>query len=388
MGLSPRTPQYTAGTIAIAALSGGVFAVTGVGTNWVSPDGNPNWPIFPGDRLVCGNSEGLVGAVVDSTHLSLQTWSGGVVAVGSFYAIYRSCGMPNSAVAGLVQQLSQLYTSSAAALAAFQQNFFGAFASDSTANSFASANQITLANGQIYFNTTEGKLRTYSGSAWADYDASAQAAATAAENAAAAVAADTANVVAAQAVFFAAFLGAFASDSAANSFAVANAITLASQIYFNTTEGKLRTYSSSAWADYDASAQAAATAAENAAAAVAADTATVVAAQASVLATSATVAGLAAATAASALADAQARVLVGAAMTTANNLANVVTTATFIIPNIPWSTYYGNASGSPGAKTINLGSFTTTTFVDEQVPVNRMALSQGSSSINLGGVPT
>lgn len=307
MGLSPRTPQYTAGTIAIAALSGGVFAVTGVGTNWVSPDGNPNWPIFPGDRLVCGNSEGLVGAVVDSTHLSLQTWSGGVVAVGSFYAIYRSCGMPNSAVAGLVQQLSQLYTSSAAALAAFQQNFFGAFASDSTANSFASANQITLANGQIYFNTTEGKLRTYSGSAWADYDASAQAAATAAENAAAAVAADTA---------------------------------------------------------------------------------TVVAAQASVLATSATVAGLAAATAASALADAQARVLVGAAMTTANNLANVVTTATFIIPNIPWSTYYGNASGSPGAKTINLGSFTTTTFVDEQVPVNRMALSQGSSSINLGGVPT
>ena len=275
MAVSPRIPQYIVGTIAVGALSGGVYPVVGVGTAFASPDGNANWPICPGDLLICGNAMGVVGSVTDATHLSLTTWTGGVVSAGAFYAINRYSGLPNSAVAGLVQMLSTIYASAGdvlAEVAAFHATFLGAFASDSAANAFASANTITLTAGQTYVNTTEGKLRVYSGSAWGDYDATAQAAAS------------------------------------------------------------------------------------------------------SALASAGSVGGVVA--------------LVQAAMATANTIANVITTATFLVPNALWSTYYGSASGSAGSKTMDLGSFISAPFVDEAVPLNRMALSQGSSSINLGGVPT
>ncbi|MDE2426658.1 MAG: DUF2793 domain-containing protein, partial [Elusimicrobia bacterium] len=62
-------------------------------------------------------------------------------------------------------------------------------------------------------------------------------------------------------------LGSFASDAAANAFAAANAITLASgAMYFSTSGGKLRVYNAGSWGDYDVTAQAAATAAANSAA--------------------------------------------------------------------------------------------------------------------------
>jgi hypothetical protein len=105
MARSLQIPQYVTGTIAIGALSGGSYPVTGVGTNFLSPDGVTNWTVAVGDILVCGNAMGLVGAINSATSLSLVFWSGGVVSAGASYAINRLTGLPTQAAAGLVQQL-------------------------------------------------------------------------------------------------------------------------------------------------------------------------------------------------------------------------------------------------------------------------------------------
>ena len=67
-------------------------------------------------------------------------------------------------------------TNTAALLASFRSAFLGSFASDSAAVAFATANSITLSNGIMYENnsTSPEKFRIYNGSAWQDYDSSAQ----------------------------------------------------------------------------------------------------------------------------------------------------------------------------------------------------------------------
>lgn len=85
--------------------------------------------------------------------------------------------------------------STAALLASFRSVMLGAFASDSAAASFASANSISLVDGVMYENTTgtPNKFRIYNGATWDDYDSSAQvsqsAAALSAANAASSAAA-------------------------------------------------------------------------------------------------------------------------------------------------------------------------------------------------------
>jgi len=92
-------------------------------------------------------------------------------------------------------------TNVSALLASFRGVFLGAFASDSAAQAFATANSITLVAGIMYENTTEDKFRIYSGSAWGDYDATAQAsqsaAALSATNAAASASAAASSATAA-----------------------------------------------------------------------------------------------------------------------------------------------------------------------------------------------
>jgi len=116
MARSLQIPQYSAGTIAVGALSGGVYPVTGVGTAFLSPDGVSGWTIGVGDMLICGNAFGIVSAISSATSLSLVYWSGGVVAAGASYTINRLSGMASQAIAGLMQQL--LATASAAAITA------------------------------------------------------------------------------------------------------------------------------------------------------------------------------------------------------------------------------------------------------------------------------
>lgn len=108
-----------------------------------------------------------------------------------------------------------------ALLASFRGAFLGAFASDSDAATFAAAHSITLSAGVMYENTTEDKFRIYSGSAWGDYDASAQAsqsaAALSATNAAAsASAASTSETNAANSATNASNSASAASTSATN----------------------------------------------------------------------------------------------------------------------------------------------------------------------------
>ena len=104
------------------------------------------------------------------------------------------------AAAGSAGSASSSATSVAALLASFRGVFLGAFASDVAATTFASANSITVAAGVMYENTAEDKFRIYSGTAWGDYDASAQASQSAASlsatNAASSAAAAAASAAA------------------------------------------------------------------------------------------------------------------------------------------------------------------------------------------------
>ena len=115
MARSLQIPQYSAGTISIGAPYGGVWPVTGVGTQFMSPDGVTNWTIGIGDRLICANAEGRIGAINSATSLLLSTWTGGVIA-NAGYIIDRYSGMPDQTIAGLIQSL--LSTVSTAAITA------------------------------------------------------------------------------------------------------------------------------------------------------------------------------------------------------------------------------------------------------------------------------
>lgn len=80
-----------------------------------------------------------------------------------------------TAAAGSATAASNSNSSVQAMLATFRSIFLGSFATDANAVSFATANSIALVSGVMYDNTTENKFRIYSGSAWADYDATATA---------------------------------------------------------------------------------------------------------------------------------------------------------------------------------------------------------------------
>jgi hypothetical protein len=78
-------------------------------------------------------------------------------------------------------------------LAAFRGVFLGIFENDSSAENFALANSITLADGIMYQNSTLDKFRIYNGNLWQDYDSSAQVSQSAAALSAAAAAVSEMN---------------------------------------------------------------------------------------------------------------------------------------------------------------------------------------------------
>ena len=61
-----------------------------------------------------------------------------------------------------------------ALLNAFRAVHLGSFANDAAANAFAAAHGITVADGLMYENTVLDKFRIFNGTAWQDYDSSAQ----------------------------------------------------------------------------------------------------------------------------------------------------------------------------------------------------------------------
>lgn len=62
-----------------------------------------------------------------------------------------------------------------ALLASFRSVLLGSFTSDANAVAFATANSIAITDGIMYENSVSDKFRIYNGTAWQDYDSSAQA---------------------------------------------------------------------------------------------------------------------------------------------------------------------------------------------------------------------
>lgn len=118
----------------------------------------------------------------------------------------------------------------AALLASFRSVFLGAFASDSAAVTFAGANSISIVAGIMYENTTVNKFRIYSGTAWGDYDSSAQASQSAAALSAAnaASSASTASTQATNAANSATSAATQATNAANSATAAASSATSAS----------------------------------------------------------------------------------------------------------------------------------------------------------------
>lgn len=119
----------------------------------------------------------------------------------------------------------------------------GQFADDAAVDTYLSGVSYTKDTGDLYFNTTDSRMKVYTGSAWVDVanTASSDAAATSA------TAAQTAQTAAEAALntFVSSYLGSYASDSAVNT-AKASVLT-AGDIYFNTTDTILKYYNGSSW---------------------------------------------------------------------------------------------------------------------------------------------
>lgn len=119
----------------------------------------------------------------------------------------------------------------------------GQFADDAAVDTYLSGVSYTKDAGDLYFNTTDGRLKVYTGSAWVDV-ANTTSSDAAATSATAAQAAQTAAEAALN-TFVSSYLGSYASDSAVNT-AKASVLT-AGDIYFNTTDTVLKYYNGSSW---------------------------------------------------------------------------------------------------------------------------------------------
>ena len=107
----PRSlPVYSSGTVTVA-YTNGAWTVTGSGTNFISPDGVPNYTLLAGDAFTIPNvGSGSIAAIASATSFTLNNWSTGPVTTASTYAIYRFEGLPSQQAAALVTQLLTLFT--------------------------------------------------------------------------------------------------------------------------------------------------------------------------------------------------------------------------------------------------------------------------------------
>lgn len=119
-----------------------------------------------------------------------------------------------------------------AALLAFNKKYLGIFTTDALATSYASTNSLPLVSGVMYENSVANKFRIYNGTAWFDYDATAQAAVTSA--AASATAAGTSATASASSATASA--ASAASITGATTTSATNAATATTQAALATTQ--------------------------------------------------------------------------------------------------------------------------------------------------------
>ena len=131
-----------------------------------------------------------------------------------------------------------LATASASAAAASLQDFLnryvGAF---SSAPTYVGGSPPWV-NGALYWNTLAGKFKVWTGATWVDSDATAQQAAT--------------DATGARDAIYGFWCGAAAADPTTK---IGGGALTTACIYFNTVSGKLRTYATGVWRDYDKDAQ-------------------------------------------------------------------------------------------------------------------------------------
>jgi hypothetical protein len=130
--------------------------------------------------------------------------------------------------------------------------YLGAHVDDATANAHAATESYTVDTGDLYFDTTSGRMKVYNGSAWVGVASSIDA--TNASNSATDAETAQAAAEAALAALLNKFHGSFANDAAVESDITGDpALTLeAGDQYFNTTTSRIRYYDGSSW--YDAAA--------------------------------------------------------------------------------------------------------------------------------------
>ena len=121
----------------------------------------------------------------------------------------------------------------------------GQFADDAAVDTYLNLSGVSYTKdaGDLYFNTTDGRMKVYTGSAWSDI-ANTTSSASATASATAALAAQTAAEAALN-TFVNQYLGSYASDAAVN--AAKASVLSAGDIYFNTTTTQLKYYNGSAW---------------------------------------------------------------------------------------------------------------------------------------------
>jgi len=119
----------------------------------------------------------------------------------------------------------------------------GQFADDAAVDTYLSGVSYTKDAGDLYFNTTDGRMKVYTGSSWIDI-ANTVSSDAATASATAALAAQTAAEAALN-TFVNQYLGSYASDAAVN--AAKASVLSAGDIYFDTTTTQLKYYNGSAW---------------------------------------------------------------------------------------------------------------------------------------------
>ena len=164
-------------------------------------------------------------------------------------------GNASGSAAAAATSAGNAATSAATALAAqdvLLDIYLGSHVDDAAAAAHASTEGYTVDLGDLYFNTTTGRMMVYNGSAWVGVASSVDA--TNAANSA--TAAQTAQTAAESALtqLLNKYHGAHANDSACETDISGDAdLSLeAGDLYFNTTSNTLRYYDGSAW--YDAAA--------------------------------------------------------------------------------------------------------------------------------------
>jgi len=184
-------PKMQADTAAsqTSAIATATVNVTNYSKNWATMPEDTLVPLIAGGNgttdysalnYAAKSAKSATASALSATTATTQATSATASAAAATLKATSATASATTATTQATSALNSATTSTSnaasvsALLASFRSVFLGAFSTDAQANSFATANAITLAAGVMYENTVENKFRIHSGTSWGDYDASAQ----------------------------------------------------------------------------------------------------------------------------------------------------------------------------------------------------------------------